>query len=383
MTRKAMKRKRNLPPGIDQLDSAEYRARITDANGQRRQFVGGLDDAVRWLEQQRAARARARAGLEEPPPVRSGQTLGQLIEQFRAVAQTAYASEVAGHFLDKWTAWLGARSLASLRDTDIIQWRDQRYAQGVSAATIDRELSALKGLYKWARAQRMRITNPAAGITSHRGVGVRVKPEKRRPAPGAVDRTRAAILAHLEPDTAAQTLAVYDLARYTGLRRSGIVGLRWDDLHLDATTPHLVVRQDRAGQTKSTSHTVPLIPDAVRILREQAANQPDRAGRADDHLFDIDARSFTQNLRRACNRAGIPPSERATLHQQRHEFVSRAREAGVPDAVIREAIGHRDARALQGYTKIETAIAGRLLTAAMPSTTTTGNAGGDSGEREG
>lgn len=362
-------KRRALPPGIDQLTSTEYRARVTDANGQRRSFVTpSLADATRWLEQQRAARARARAGLEEPPPTHSGQTLGQLIEQFRAVAQTAYASEVAGHFLDKWTAWLGARSLASLRDTDIIAWRDQRYAQGVSAATIDRELSALKGLYKWARAQRMRTPNPAAGITSHRGVGVRVKPAKRRPPEGAVERTRAAIREHLEPEVAAQTLAVYDLARYTGLRRSGIVGLRWDDLHLDATTPHLVVRQDRAGQTKSTSHTVPLIPDAVRVLRELAARHSTPA--PDARLFDIDARSFTQNLRRACNRAGIPSSERATLHQQRHAFVSRAREAGVPDAVIRATIGHRDARALEGYTSVETEIAGRLLTAAMPSTTT-------------
>ncbi|EQD57228.1 Integrase, catalytic core, phage domain protein, partial [mine drainage metagenome] len=176
-------------------------------------------------------------------------------------------------------------------------------------------------------------------------------------------------------DVATQTLAVYDLARFTGMRRSGIIGLRWDDVHLAATTPHLVVRQDRSGQTKSTSHTVPLIPDAVRILREQAANRPDRAA-PDERLFGLDGRSFTQNVRRACNRAGIPPDQRATLHQQRHEFVSLAREAGVPDAVIREAIGHRDARALEGYTSIETALAGRLLSAAMPSTSSGGgNAG--------
>ena len=357
-----------LPRGIDRLSSGEYRARLTDANGQRRQFVGSLADARRWLDQQRTARARARAGLEEPPPAHSGQTLGDLIAKFRAVAESAYASEVAGHFLDKWSRWFGSRQLASLRDSDIIAWRDQRYAAGVSAATIDRELSALKGLYKWSRANRMRLTNPAAGITSHRGVGVRVKPEKRRPAPGAVDRTREAILAHLDPDTAAHTLAVYDLARYTGMRRSGIVALRWDDLHLDATTPHLIVRQDRAGQSKSTEHIVPLIPDAVRLLHSLAA----RRSAPDERLFGLDGRSFTQNVRRACNRAGIPPAERATLHQQRHEFVSKAREAGVPDAVIREAIGHRDARALEGYTSIETALAGRLLTAAMPSTSSGG-----------
>ena len=360
-----------LPQGIDRLASGEYRARITDANGRRAAFVGSLADARRWLDQQRAARARARAGLEEPPPVQSGKTLGALIDQFRAVAESAYASEVAGHFLDKWRRWLGARTLASLRDSDIIAWRDQRYAAGVSAATIDRELSALKGLYRWARAQRMHITNPAAGITSHRGIGVRVKPEKRRPPAGAIDRTRAAILEHLDPDTAAHTLAVYDLARFTGMRRSGIIGLRWDDLHLAASTPHLIVRQDRAGQTKSTQHVVPLIPDAVRILRELMPQRPENSA-ADDRIFGIDARSFTQNLRRACNRAGIPPDQRATLHQQRHEFVSLAREAGVPDAVIREAIGHRDARALQGYTSIETAVAGRLLSTAMPSTSSGG-----------
>lgn len=376
-----MARKPKLPPGIDQLASAEYRARLVDANGQRRSFVTpSLDDATRWLEQQRAARARARAGLEEPPPVHSGQTLGALIEQFRAVAESAYASEVAGHFLDKWTRWLGARQLASLRDSDIITWRDQRYAEGVSAATIDRELSALKGLYKWARAQRMRIANPAEGITSNRGIGVRVKPEKRRPATSAIERTRAAILKHLDHGVAAQTVAVYDLARYTGLRRSGIIALRWSDLHLDDVTPHLVVRQDRAGQVKSTGHVVPLIPDAVHVLRELMSRRP-KASADSDRIFMIDARSFTQNLRRACNRAGIPPDQRATLHQQRHEFVSRARETGVPDAVIREAIGHRDARALQGYTKVDLEVAGRLLSAAMPSTSSPGD-GGD-GERAG
>ena len=374
-----MARKLRLPPGIDRLPSGEYRARTMDANGRRKAFTTpDLADATRWLDQQRAARARAKAGLEEPPPVHSGQTLGQLIAQFRAVAESAYASEVAGHFLDKWTHWLGARQLASLRDSDIITWRDQRYAEGVSAATIDRELSALKGLYKWARAQRMHIPNPAAGITSSRGVGVRVKPEKRRPARGAIERTRAAILKRLDPVVAAQTVAVYDLARFTGMRRSGIIGLCWQDLRLDDSTPHVVVRQDRAGQVKSTEHVVPLAPDAVHVLRELMSRRP-KVSADSDRIFAIDARSFTQNLRRACDRAGIPPDERATLHQQRHEFVSRARETGVPDAVIREAIGHRDARALQGYTKVDLEVAGRLLSAAMPSTS---SAPGDAGDGE-
>ena len=370
-----MARKPRLPPGIDLLPSGEYRARAMDANGRRRAIVSPvLADATRWLDQQRAARARARAGLEEPQPIQSGQTLGQLIDQFRAVAESAYASEVAGHFLDKWKRWLGARRLASLRDTDIIAWRDQRYAEGKSPATIDRELSALKGIYRWARANRMHIPNPAAGITSSRGVGVRVKPEKRRPARGAIERTRAAILKRLDPVVAAQTVAVYDLARFTGMRRSGIIGLCWQDLRLDDSTPHVVVRQDRAGQVKSTEHVVPLAPDAVHVLRELMSRGP-KGSTASDQIFTIDARSFTQNLRRACDRAGIPPDERATLHQQRHEFVSRARETGVPDAVIREAIGHRDARALQGYTKVDLEVAGRLLSAAMPSTSSLGDAG--------
>lgn len=374
-----MARKPRLPPGIDLLPSGEYRARIMDANGQRRAFTTpALPDAVRWLDQQRAARARARVGLEEPPPLHSGQTLGQLIEQFRAVAESAYASEVAGHFLDKWQRWFGSRQLASLRDSDIITWRDQRYAEGVRPATIDRELSALKGIYKWARASRMHLLNPAAGITSHRGVGVRVQPEKRRPAAGSLERTRAAIRVHLRPDVAQAILAVYDLARYTGLRRSGLIGLCWQDLRLDDSTPHIVVRQDRAGQIKSAAHIVPLIPDAIIVLRDLLERRP-KASADSDQIFTIDARSFTQNLRRACDRAGIPPAERATLHPLRHEFVSRAREAGVPDAIIRAAIGHRDPRAIEGYTAIEASVAGRLLTAAMPSSSSPGDAG--DGER--
>ena len=362
------KRRRNktLPPGIDELPSGEHRARITDANGSRRMYVGTLADAVRWREQQHAARARARAGLEEPPEADGDMTLGDLITLFNRQAAFAYQSEVAQYFLRRWKEWLGRRRLSSLRDRDIITWRDERIADGVAAATIDRELSALKGIYRWAmRTRRMRISNPATGITGSTGVGARIQPAPRRPAPGAVDRTRAAILEHLEEETSARVIQIYDLARWTGMRRGEILALRWRDLHLDDDTdPYLIVEQRRDGATKSQTRAMPLIRQAGELLRQMLTAKSANAADT-DRIWMVEPRSISQAIRRACDRAGIPADERATMHPQRHLFVSLAREGGMPDAALREVIGHRDPIALRGYTRIDREVAGRLLREAL------------------
>lgn len=354
------------PTGIDQLPSGECRARITDANGIRRVYVGILADAVRWREQQSAARARARAGLEEPPEADGDLTFGELIAVFEKHAASDYQSESAAYFLRRWREWLGRRRLSSIRDRDIIAWRDERIADGVSTATVDRELSALKGVYRWAmRTRRMRISNPASGITGSTGVGTRIKPTPRRPKPGAVERTRAAILEHLESGTAVRVLQIYDLARWTGMRRIEILALRWSDLHLDDDEdPYLVVERRRGGASKSYTRDVPLVEPAATLLRLLFAAKP--SGVADsDRIWAVKPRTITQAIRRACKRAQIPQAERATLHPQRHLFISLAREAGMADAPLREIVGQRDPRSLPGYTVIERKVAGRQLREAM------------------
>ena len=185
-------------------------------------------------------------------------------------------------------------------------------------------------------------------------------PKRQRPS----NQLRSWDLQQLERFLAAarpqRLFPAFWLAVTTGMRRSELLGLRWDDIDLDAgrlaITRALVSvayeLHDSPGKTRSSRRPVDLDPVTVAVLRAWRSQRTAEAGRPprhDDHVFatpngePIHPDAFSQLFNRIVATAGIP---RLRLHDLRHTHASLLLKESVPIKVVSERLGH----ATPGFT---------------------------------
>ena len=143
----------------------------------------------------------------------------------------------------------------------------------------------------------------------------------------------------------------------TGLREGELLGLRWQDVDLDAGTlavRHTLQRVTRTlaePKTDRARRVVPLPRTVVDVLREQRRRQlQDRfaAGpmwRDGDYVFASpsgrpqDPRNVLRAYQSALERAGLP---RQPFHHLRHAYATFQLEAGEELANVSKILGHSD-----------------------------------------
>ncbi len=154
-----------------------------------------------------------------------------------------------------------------------------------------------------------------------------------------------------------QWYAFFLLMLTTGLRRGEALGVRWQDLDLDAAT--LTVRQIvtvlgnkphiQEPKSAASRRTVRLTPETVHALRDHRLRQVAHrlaAGPAyQDHdlVFatagggPIHPSNVTRAAHRLCREAGLPPGR---VHALRHTHATWLILSGVPVKVVSARLGH-------------------------------------------
>jgi integrase len=150
---------------------------------------------------------------------------------------------------------------------------------------------------------------------------------------------------------------LYTVLCLTGLRRGEALGLRWEDLDLEAG--RMAIRQNltaigyelRLSTPKTNRSTRVVALDArtvapLRSWRKQQAEEKLAWGPAYvDHGLVFCRQNgelwhpqlLTQRFKLDCKRAGLPAIR---LHDTRHSFATVALEAGISPKVVAEMLGH-------------------------------------------
>ena len=135
--------------------------------------------------------------------------------------------------------------------------------------------------------------------------------------------------------------AALRLLMLTGCRCGEIVGLRWEDVHLESS-------EIRLADSKTGPRTVSLSPAAVRVLAElpRPAGNPwviagAKPGARLPHI--------TYYWYRVRKRAGL---EDVRLHDLRHSFASRALALGEPLPMIAKLLGHTKIQTTARYAHL-------------------------------
>lgn len=295
----------------------------------------GLADAVaRWLEELSAVAGRADK------------------------TTVAYQRDVQGFlaFLQNYEgSALGPAALAKVSTRTMRAWMAHERGRGVSARSLARALSAVKGFVAWL-AKRDGF-DPSAVLM------VRApRFQSKLPRPLAEEAATAVLDVVAGPDwTDARDMAVLVLLYGCGLRISEALALRGRDLPLRDS----LVVLGKGGKER----VVPVIPAAREAVATYLEACPFEMT-ADGPVFRgarggaLNARLVQKTMAEARALLGLPAT--ATPHALRHSFATHLLNAGGDLRSIQELLGHASLSTTEAYTAVDTARLMDVYAAAHP-----------------
>lgn len=283
-------------------------------------------DAERWARDQERKLDNGTFGKLAPHEV----TLAELLTRYRdtiTVTKKGAPQEkrrIQRLLKDPLTS-LAADQITSVR---LASFRDKRLRDGIRAAAIDLILigHCFKiAMNEWGLSLSL---NPADKV--------------KRPAPPKARQRRLEGGEYVSLERASsQTKNPYlwplvILAIETGMRRSELLGLTWDNINLKNRTAYL------PNTKNGSSRTVPLSSKAVSVIRS--------LGNLQANLFPVSDNAIRLSWDKLKKRAKL---DDLRFHDLRHEAISCFFEKGLSVAEVALISGHKDPRILMRYTHLK------------------------------
>jgi integrase len=298
-----------------------------------------------------------------------GETLGSFLARWladvpvRTSTRIHYARNLERHIAPA----LGRIRLEKLRVEDVNELLQAKRASGLSA----RSCHHIRAVLRNALGRAVRWGYCARNVAE---LAEPPKVEEYEPRFLSIDEARRFLAA-----AAGDRLeALYSVALALGLREGEALGLRWDDVDLEAKTLRVTRTLERIPgkglqlvepKTKASRRAL-VLPDAVvRALRAHRARQLEERLGAGDRWQDLglvfttyEGRPLSAthvihgSFRRACSGAGIAYGTRSRrglrFHDLRHSAATLLLAQGVPQRVVMEQLGHTTLAMTQRYTHV-------------------------------
>jgi len=249
-----------------------------------------------------------------------------------------------------FAAWAAASgtSLVNVAGSDVQQFLALRFSQGAASRSTARQLSCLRGFYRYlVRENRIQV-DPTALVDN---------PKLGRPLPKSLtEEDVEALLA--QPDTddplGLRDRAMLEVLYASGLRVSELVGLTLHQVNLRQGVVRVFGKGDK-------ERLVPLGEEALAWLeRYQRESRPLLLGVVQsDVLFpsrrarQMTRQTFWHAIKRYAAAAGI--EKPLSPHTLRHAFATHLLNHGADLRVLQLLLGHSDLSSTQIYTHIASA----------------------------
>lgn len=295
------------------------------------------DALASWLTAERGSRARSRQ------TIRAYQT--DLI---------AFLSFLGAH----WGAPAVPKALAGLTASDIRAFAAAERGRDLSARSLSRRLSAVRGFLRWLSDREGFDISAALATRGPRHAPSLPRPVTRDQARDALD---AAAVGHDTPWIAARDAALLTLLYGSGLRISEALALNGRDWPL----AEAIRVTGKGGRVRN----VPILPAARAAIGDYLRQSPYplapdaplfRGARGGRLTQQVAGKAMAQ-VRVAL---GLP--ETATLHALRHSFATHLLAAGGDLRAIQELLGHARLSTTQVYTGVDEARVMEAFRAAHP-----------------
>jgi len=253
------------------------------------------------------------------------------------------------HDLLQIATWLAAqdqrevRSIERLDEAGIRRYTAWRHRQGVSGQTLQRELSSLRGFYRWLVRENQALANPAVGIRA---------PKSPRTLPHTLDADQlGALLEPVDDDPLGiRDTAMVELFYSSGLRLAELVSLDLGDLDLSEGELGVIGKGSKGRR-------VPVGRKARAAIERWLAVRPTLANRDERALFvslrggRIHPRTVEKRLERWALERGA--GQHLHPHLLRHSFATHLLESSGDLRAVQELLGHANIGTTQIYTHLD------------------------------
>jgi integrase len=259
-------------------------------------------------------------------------TFNELMDRFKEEHVPKKASQRSYHgYIKRLRPFFGPMTLAEITPRVIVQYKNKRYADKVSPATINRELAVMKKAFNLARKEwEWCRDNPVSRVSLEKENNQR----DRWLTHEEEERLLAACLPWVKQ--------IVVFALNTGMRMGEILALTWAGADLFRRT--VTVFRSKNGERR----TIPVNHTVLELLKEKAR------GRSldQDLVFCSQAGTMVDhnNLRRAF-RAAMGKAKIADFHfhDLRHTFATRLTQGGIDLYKVQRLLGHKSPIMTQRY----------------------------------
>lgn len=238
----------------------------------------------------------------------------------------------------------GIETWSELNTQDLRRYIADRRGKELASRSLQRELSAIRGLFDFLVKRRESSENPARGLRA---------PKAPRTLPKVLDVDQMTGLLEAAPEDLLELrdLAMWELFYSSGLRLSELTGLDLPDLDLQAGM--VLVRQ---GKGRKSRH-LPVGRCAAEALRRWLAVRAAFAASGEPAAFvsrrggRIAPRTVQARLERWQVKLGVP--EHVHPHMLRHSFASHLLESSADLRAVQDLLGHANLATTQIYTHLD------------------------------
>lgn len=284
----------------------------------------------------------------EPNKITVGELLTRWLDdhartRVRPSTYQSYANQVRRHLIPG----LGAIKLAQLAPLHIERHYAKELEAGLSARSVTYQHRLLREALQQAMRWQMVGRNVADSVTPPRSVHREMQ---------ALDAEQVGLLLQTVTDRA--DYALIHTAIYTGLRRSELLGLRWQDVDLKAGTASISQTVQRLtgqgfvyGQPKTAKgrRLVALPKSSIEVLGRHRAEQLEERLRLGPAWLErglvftnptggpVDPPALSRRFAKLLTSASLP---HVRFHDLRHTHASLMLQRGVHPKIVSERLGH-------------------------------------------
>jgi integrase len=232
--------------------------------------------------------------------------------------------------------FFGAIAAMDVTSSQIAEYVEQRRAAGAANASINRELAALKRMFKLAVKEQRLKSVPYIGLLEERNV-------------------RKGFLRDAQYDSLAQETAkaglwlrtMFEVAFTFGWRKTELTGMRVSQVDLAEGTIEL-----NPGETKNDQGRLVVMTTRIRALLTECITGKERPDLVFTRVDGKPAGNFRRAWARACSDAGVPG---LLFHDLRRTAVRNMRRHGIPEKVAMRISGHRTRAVFERYNIVDAA----------------------------
>lgn len=257
----------------------------------------------------------------------------------------------------KFTEFLGPKAdeeMASITNDDLIRFRNEAVKK-VKPRTVNHHFKCLRMLFRAAIQDQVISEDPSEFIKTVRNV----KSESRRPF--TVSELNAVLTV---ADDEWQSMIRFGF--YTGQRLGDIARLTWKNV--DLSLSQITLKAMKTGKTTLLPIAAPLLEHIQKLPVGASSSSPlhprafktcstqGRTSTLSNQFGNILARAgLREKVSHAKRGNGLNASRSLsplTFHSLRHTAVSLLKDAGVPQAVVEELVGHDSEQMSAHYTHV-------------------------------